>query len=267
MDRESLRRERARQNYEQLRARPRPKNDASSLRAIFSKGNQTLAQGTHAFISLLKEIRGQNTFVEEWRDVRTPEDHERATGLNPLTDEEAYIRYLRDENEATGFTFSILAFSRKIYPHDPRTYSALLTYRGGKAPYPTFDSLFFGCNEPEGERDHNLTLQEYLTMIRTIVEWREPRMVSVGNSYETYDRVFWNRAWDGWIGWFPQEIDPRVLPDFALTWRIGNGTAVATQETNVLSRFPDQKEKANELEVALVEAGILPTETELKGDR
>ena len=91
-------------------------------------------------------------------------------------------------------------------------------------------------------------------------------MISVGSgTYRTYDRVFWIWVWDDWIGWFPREIDPRVLPDFALTWRIGNGTAVASQETNVLSRFPDQKEKANELEIALVEADILPTEAELKG--
>ena len=267
MDKESLLREKERQAYEQLRSRPRPENDSSTLKAIFPKGREALDEGARAFIRLLGDIRGQNPYIEEWRLVRTPEDYEKATGLNPLVDRQAYLDILLAEGRSNGFSFSILAFSNKIHSEDPKIYSAQLNYTGGLSTYPKFDSLFFGCNEPAGQRDSNLTLQEYLAMINSIVEWREPRMVSVGNSYATYDRVFWNRAWDGWIGWFPQEINPRVLPDFALTWRIGNGTAVAAQETNVLSRFPDQKEKANELEIALVEAGILPTEAELKGDR
>lgn len=266
MDKESLRREKQRQAYEQMRSRPRPQGDASSLQAIFAPGHETLEHGVFRFVELLEEIRGQNPYVEEWREVRTPEDHDRATGLYPTEDPKAYLEFLIKEGESdTGFYFSMLAFSRKIYPNDPRTYSAQMNYEGGARKFPQFDGLFFGCNEPENNRDHNLTLPEYLAMIRSIVEWREPRLITVGNSYATYDRVFWNRAWDGWIGWFPQEIDPRVLPGFALTWRIGDGTAVATQETNVLARFPDQKEKANELEVALVDAGVLPTSDEVKG--
>lgn len=267
MDKESLRKEKQRQSYEQLRARPRPKHDASSMWAIFAPGQETVEQGASRFVKLLEKIVDQNRYVEQWREVRTPEDHDRATGLNPIENPEAYLEYVLGEGENDdSFYFSMLAFSRKIYPDDPRTYSAQMNYEGGKQSL-RFDSLFFGCNEPDGAGDHNLTLQEYLALIRTVVAWREPRLITVGNSYATHDRVFWHRAWDGWIGWFPHEISPSLLPDFALTWRIGNGTAVATQETNVLSRYPDQRQRANEVEMALTDAGILPTEDEVKGFR
>lgn len=266
MDKESLIRERDRQTYEQLRARPRPRHDRPTLRAIFPPARETLELAVYRFVDLLSELLGQNSYIEEWREVRTPEDHDNATGLDPLKNPDEFLSYIEKKwgKEDDNFTIGTIAFSESIFPDDPRTYSAGINYSGGRMNT-RFNSLDFYCTS--SHQDYNLSLQEYLTMIRSIVEWREPRMVSVGpGTYGRYDRVFWNRAWDGWIGWFPQEIDPRVLPDFALTWRIGNGTAVATQETNVLSQFPDQKEKANELEIALVEAGILPTEAELKGN-
>ncbi len=267
MDKESLLREKKRQAYEQLRARPRPSDDTPDLRAIFPPAHETLEQGVSRFVELLQELLGQNRYVEEWREVRTPEDYDKATGLNPVKNQAEFLSYIKQKwgEEDDYFSISTTAFSKNIFPDDPRTYSAGVNYSGGLTEN-RFNSFGFYCTS--AHRDHNLTLQEYLTMIRSIVEWCEPRMVSVGaGNYARYDRVFWNRAWDGWIGWFPQQIDPRILPDFALSWRIGNGTAVATQETNVLSRFPDQKERANELEIALVEAGILPTEDELRGGR
>lgn len=266
MDKESLVRERNRQTYEQLKQRPRPKDDTPDLRAIFPPGHETLSQGLDHFHDLISEFVGASTFVENWIIVRTAEEQASGKGFNVLRHKSDHLAFLRarggtDEN----FIIGALATSKQIDNGISLNVTATCSYSGGLNRTPGHDSLTLDAYIPP--YDHNLTLQEYLTMIRSIVEWREPRMVSVGpGTYGRYDRVFWNRAWDGWIGWFPQEIDPRVLPDFALTWRIGNGTAVATQETNVLSRFPDQKEKANELEIALVEAGILPTEAELKGN-
>lgn len=264
MDRESLRREKARQSYERLRSRPRSKHDTPSLEAIFAPGHEPLAQGIDRFHSLISRFVGASDFVEDWIIVRTPEDQAAETGLHILRHKEEHLDFLRKRGaDDDGYMISVEAFSTRINPGDRFTMTAICSYSGGLAEQ-RHNKLSFNCNIPP--EDHNLTLQEYLAMIRSIVEWREPRLIVVGpGTYKTYDRVFWNRAWKGWIGWFPQEIDPRALPDFALTWRIGKGTAVATQETNVLSRFPDQKEKANELEVALVDAGVLPTSDELKG--
>lgn len=40
---------------------------------------------------------------------------------------------------------------------------------------------------------------------------------------------------------------------------IGNGTAAATQETDVLPRDPVQRQRANQVDMELTDAGILPT--------
>ncbi|MFV0643845.1 MAG: hypothetical protein ACK5NN_05000 [Sphingomonadaceae bacterium] len=266
MDKESLLREKERQIYEQMRQRPRPKQDAPHLSAIFSPGQETLTYGLGRFHYLISSFVGLSPYFENWIVVRTQEEQENGNPLEILRNKNEHLSFLRSRGASDArFSVSALATSKQIDNETSLDVTATCNYSGGLEEN-RFDNISLGFYTPL-ELHENLTLQEYLSVIRNIVEWREPRMVSVGNSYATYDRVFWNRAWDGWIGWFPQEINPRVLPDFALTWRIGNGTAVATQKTNVLSRFPDQKEKANELEIALVEAGILPTETELKGDR
>lgn len=266
MDKESLRREKARQSYEQLRQRPRSKHDTPSLQAIFDPGHETLVQGLDRFHALIAGFVGTSSFFEGWIIVRTPEEQASGRGFDILRHKDEHLSFLRGKGKRDAyFLISALATSRQIENNIPLNVTATCNYSGGQDEqrHDRFSLNFY--IPPE---DRNLTLQEYLTVIRSIVEWREPRMISVGSgTYSTYDRVFWNRAWDGWIGWFPQEISPSVLPDFALTWRIGNGTAVATQETNVLSRFPDQKEKANELEIALVDAGVLPTESELKEAR
>ena len=91
-------------------------------------------------------------------------------------------------------------------------------------------------------------------------------MVSVGTgNYATYDRVFWDRAWDGWMAWLPKKIDPRILPESAITIPMEPGTLVATQQENVDGTDPVQKRNANELELSLAEGGLLPTVEELTG--
>ena len=265
VDKESMLRELARQDYELLRTRPRPADDTPSLKAYFAPAGETLPQGVDRFHALATEFVGANPFVEGWIVVRTPQDHAAKTGLYVLENNDEFLDFLRKRKTRDDhFTINASAFSTQINPGDRYTATGTINYSGGTSKFRS-DKLYFSAGASD-VRDNNLTLQEYLTMIRLIVAWREPRLIVVGSgTYETYDRVFWHRAWNGWIGWFPQQIDPSILPDFAMTWRIGNGTAVATQETNVLSRYPDQRQRANEVEMALTDAGILPTTDEVLG--
>lgn len=130
MDQESLLREKERQIYEQLRARPRPKHDSAILTAVFSKGQETWEQGAHNFVVLMNEIKNQNAYLEEWRVVRNPEDYDNARGIYPLKEQEVYFDYLSRRSTDDGFHFEILAFSRKIRPDDLITYSAQMNYSG-----------------------------------------------------------------------------------------------------------------------------------------
>jgi len=113
---------------------------------------------------------------------------------------------------------------------------------------------------------HNLTLEEWLRVISIIIDWRQPRYIGIGSgNFGIHDRVFDHRAWNGWLGWFPVRINPQSLPDYALTFDIGPGTLVATQETNVITNDPAQLERAKEVEIALAQLGVLPTNDFLLG--
>lgn len=96
--------------------------------------------------------------------------------------------------------------------------------------------------------------------------WRVPLHIGIGSrNYPIHDAVFDHRAWAGWMGWFPGRIDPVALPAFALTFPVGPGTLVAAQETNVITTDPAQVARAQEVETALVELGVLPSRDELIG--
>lgn len=266
VDRESLLRDAARQQLEMLRSRPRPQVDTPVLTAWFDPAKETLANGVGNLAKVLDTLRGQNRYVEDWRVVRTAQDHDNATGLDPVHQSQEYYTFLRDTKKQSDdlFTLGPLAFSRQIFPTEPQRYSASISYAGGTANTRA-DQMSFNTGPIE---DNSLTLQEWFGMIQAIVNWRRPRIITVGSaSYGIYDRVFDHRAWDGWIGWFPQIIDPAILPDFALVTELAAGTIVATQETNVIARDPEHKERANQVEMALADAGILPTNAAIKGDR
>jgi hypothetical protein len=110
---------------------------------------------------------------------------------------------------------------------------------------------FFGYNEGSTP-PHTLPLQEWKNVVSEIVMWRPPIFIGIGSqNYGIHDRVFEHRVWNGWLGWFPVRIDRQGLPSYALTFDVGPGTLVATQETNVIANDPAQRERAKEVEIAL----------------
>lgn len=262
-DRESARRETARKAYEALQSRPRSTFNAPILKAFFAPSHEGVGQGAENLIHLMGNLVGANPYIQEWRVVRDARDDEAGGGLNPLADPRAFVDYCLATSNEEFYQLEVLAFSQKIFPDNPRMYSAGIGYSGGRSEA-RFDALTFYCTS--SHRDRNLTLNQWAEMIARIIAWREPRMVSVGTgNYTIYDRVFWDRAWDGWMAWLPKQIDPRILPETAITIPMGPGTLVAAQQVNVDGTDPVQKRNANELELSLVDAGVLPTESELMG--
>ena len=242
---------------ERLRQRPRGQQDAPSLTAYFAQNGQSLRAALNEALALMQALIGTTRYFEEWRIVRTEAEHKANTGLNPLSDPEAWIADVIASNGDDSYRFGTLAFSKQIKQADPRYYAAGLNFDGGAlSPRAPQVGLYLARTDP----DHNMTLEEYIRVIETFVSWRTPVYIAVGaDSYGTYDRVFDHRAWNGWLGWFPATIHGSDLPDHALTVPIGPGTLVATQETNVIARLDDHRARAQAVEVALVELGVLPT--------
>ncbi len=252
---------------QQLRSRPRGR-DEPGLTAHFAHKSETLSEGVHHFLTLAASLVGTNRYVEEWRQVRTPAEHDANTGLSINSEPEEFVQFLRSRDKSDEmFSFGTLGFSDAIPREAANYYTANLGYSGGTAVYSN-NRLNFSATNYEPPFEHTLNLQEWLDVISEIVAWRLPLHIGVGSkNYPIYDAVFDHRAWAGWMGWFPVQIDPATLPGFALTHTIGPGTLVATQETNVITTDPAQVERANEVEIALAELGVLPTQDELNGLR
>lgn len=252
---------------ERMRAQPRPPSEAPTLRAVFPNPGAGLRQALDAALVLMERLVGTTSYIEDWRVIRSEAEYKANTGLNPLKSKKEWIEH-ELSSSANGddiFNLSILAFSRQIKQKDPRFYSASLTISGG-ALSGALPTVFLGCALTNP--DHNMTLQEYVQVIEAIVDWRTPTYVGVGSPhYGIYDRVFDHRAWDGWLGWVPAPVHQSEVPNHAIAKPLGPGTLIAAQESNVIGRLDEDKARANAVEIALVEHGLLPTLAALQGDR
>jgi hypothetical protein len=249
-----------------MSARPREPDDFPTLNAWFTTSSDGYMVGGYKFIQLLTDLKGSNRFLERWRQDRSPEENLSASGIDPIVDQDEYLRFRKSLGEKSNDSFSLsaYAYSTAIFPTERQRESAVLGYRGGI----TMASNTMWLQPPITMGSHNLTLQEWVDVMRVIIRWRVPKFLAVGSAnYETYDRVFDHRAWPGWMAWFPIRISPQSLPRYALTFDIGEGTLVASQETNVITTDPAQVERSREVEIALAQFGVLPTLDELTGQR
>ncbi|MBW3243320.1 immunity 52 family protein [Epibacterium sp. DP7N7-1] len=254
-----------RETLELLRSRPRSA-DTPTLKAHLDFCSEDLDDGARNFVDLARRLVGTSRYVEEWRQVRTAAEHRANTGLNIITDSEEFLSFLQKVNDSQDFfLIDTTGFSSAIPREDPRYYTASLGYSGGLLHGANNQLNFSGSNYAE-PFEHTLTFKEWVNVITEIVAWRTPLFVAVGSrNYPIHDAVFDHRAWPGWMAWFPTRIDAHGLPAYALTVDIGEGTLVATQETNVITRDPSQVERAKEVEIALVEMGVLPKKEDLIG--
>ena len=149
-----------------------PRRRHAVLKAYFAPAGETLPQGVDRFHALATEFVGANPFVEGWIVVRTPQDHAAKTGLYVLENNDEFLDFLRKRKTRDDhFTINASAFSTQINPGDRYTATGTINYSGGTSKFRS-DKLYFSAGASD-VRDNNLTLQEYLTMIRLIVAWRE----------------------------------------------------------------------------------------------
>ena len=245
--------------------RPRSPKDYPTLDSWFTPAFDTFAQGGENLLHLMRSLIGTTRYIEYWRQDRSYEENQAAAGVDPLADPKAYLEFQKNLGNKSDRLFNIgaYAFSNKIFPNDPTKESLSLHYSGGTENQGA-NTLSVIPSITNGQT--NLTLEEWLRVIGTIIDWRQPRYIAVGSgNYGIHDRVFEHRAWNGWLGWFPVWIDRQGLPSYALTFDVGPGTLVATQETNVITNDPAQRERAKEVEIALAQMGVLPTNAYLVG--
>ena len=80
--------------------------------------------------------------------------------------------------------------------------------------------------------------------------------------------VFWDRAYDGWMIYIPHIILPELIPEAAKILPVMNeGNQKGTIRISTCDIFDGSKkehiEKANDIEIRLLDIGMLPLMTEL----
>ena len=243
-----------------------------NLIAYFDNLRQPLTEAIDSLADFGRSIEGELGFSGNWVYSRTDQEAQTNTGFNPVLEPETYLSYLKDEHAkqtasigdvgAFGENYSLkLPHASPSPPSDPYAYFDVFQYEGGLHPLHS-DRLLFGSEITRGP--FFLDLHGWARLTELIVAWRVPRYIQFeAYLYELEGRVHKHRAWGGWLGWVSQHVDAKDMPSGAVLIPIGTGTFVASQRAQLQSEDPEQLKQAQQVELALVELGVLPAKDEL----
>ncbi|MFQ6546309.1 hypothetical protein AADZ90_000020 [Aestuariibius sp. 2305UL40-4] len=231
-----------------------------------------LLKAMDEFLAFGRALEGELIFTGNWVYSRTDEEAHNNTGMNPVREPEAYLEYLKNEHRRKTKELGDIGTIDEAYtlklphafpspPDVPYDYYDQVRYRGGTRMMHS-EQLVYASYVSRGAVILDLAGWRRLTEL--FVAWRVPRYIWFdAYLYELEGRIHKHRAWGGWLGWFAHEIRPADMPDGTLLFPIGPGTLVASQETQLDSADPAQVQRAQAVEIALVDLGILPTMAEL----
>ncbi len=231
-----------------------------------------LLKAVDEFLAFGRMLEGELIFTGNWVYSRTEEEAQRNSGFNPVREPEAYLEYLQAEHRRKTNEFGEIGTLDEGYllqlphllpspPEDRYDYYDRFHYEGGTT-LPRSEKLSYTSDFYRGPVVFDLAGWRRLTEL--FVAWRVPRYIWFdAYLYELEGRIHKHRAWGGWLGWFAHPIRPGDMPAGTLLFPIGPGTLVASQETQLDSDDPVQLARAQAVEIALVDLGILPTREEL----
>lgn len=243
-----------------------------NVQAYFDNLYEPLEEAIRRYHFFARSLNGELHFTENWVYARTNEEAQNNRGFNPVTEPDTYREYLRAEDnrnkEDVGDYGGLDEYYSLTLPHaspsppsDPYNFRDLFHYTGGLAQTQS-DQLLFSIDRRRGPSFFDLA--EWTRLTELIVAWRVPRYIWFDSYlYELEGRIHKHRAWGGWLGWFPHQIDVKDLPLGALTIPVGPGTLVASQQNQLQSEVPKQLEQAQKVELALADLGVLPTKEDL----
>lgn len=248
-----------------------PRNDLS-VTAFLDNRYERLIDAISSFHSFGRSLDSELLFRGNWVYSRTDNEAQNNRGFNPVTEPDLYLDYLRAEDarnkEEVGDYGDIDSYYSLTLPHaspsppnDPYDYYERFHYFGGTEQNGS-DRLKFSSDIARSPGFFNLA--EWTRLTELIVAWRVPRYIWFDSYlYELEGRIHKHRAWGGWLGWFPHQINVKDLPLGALAIPVGHGTLVASQQTQLRSEVPQELEQAQKVEMALVEIGVLPSQEDL----
>jgi len=220
--------------------------------------------GCYKFSDLLRKLSAVSDYTRGYKVLTNEEATLTGEGLDPIHDMDEVIAFLRNLHFETGIepVMNSVWGERWI---DGRQITNI-SYRWGGRQGDNFQRLEYekwgGIIQSEGAG-----LNLWLRIVETIINWKYPQFLWCGDdAYFRKGKGVFNpdRTIANWFCWTPQQVDPDLIPSAALVRPMLDGTLIVTSEQYFNIDDEAAIHRANDVEVEMNEAGILPSLDDLR---
>ena len=221
------------------------------------------AEGCYHFSELIRNLETVSPYVQTNTLLTSETQMESGIGLDPLNNMEEVIQ-------------TLISHRSNYEDSDPR-YKNIWSERWKdswnivKIEYDFSDMAspnYLDCESSRTAADSpNYTINHWLRIVEIIIKWRRPLYLWSGDEKYWYDGkgVFDpDRTIANWFCWVPQQVDPSLIPSAALVRPMLDGTLIVTSQQYFNIDDEAAIHRANDVEVEMNEAGILPSLDELR---
>jgi len=217
------------------------------------------SEGCHHFSELLRQLVPVSPYVHTNTLLTSEEQMESGIGLDPLNDMGEVIRVLLEE-QAQGDYPDIL--SKYVWAERWKDSRAIVKVKYKfDGPENTIPNYLDCENLQKVSETDNFSLSHWLQIVEVIINWRRPTYLWCGDDKYWYDKhgLFYpERTITNWFCWVPQQVESSQIPSASLVRPMLEGTLIVTSDQYFNIDDEAAIHRANDVEMEMNEAGILP---------
>jgi len=216
--------------------------------------------GCHRFSDLLHQLEGISPYVRTNTLLTTEDQMKSGVGLDPLNNMEEVIEVFREHFPDSFAIDGIKSIWGERWEGGKNVVKIKYKWGGGSQSLICESSI----SSPIPSQDTALNI--WLRVIETIINWKRPLYLWCGDEAYFYKGkgVFDpERTIANWICWVPQQVDPSLIPSASLVRPMLDGTLIVTSDQYFNIDDEPAIHRANDVEMEMNEAGILPHQSDL----
>jgi len=222
------------------------------------------AEGCHHFSELLRQLAPLSPYVRTDALLTSEDQMKSGVGLDPLNNMDEVIQILL-ENSSQDEYFD--RTSKRVWAERWKDSRAVVEINYVFNSLGSMSPNYIDCDSRRKSSDtDNFSLSHWLRIIETIINWRRPIYLWSG------DEKYWHdgkgifdpeRTIANWFCWVPQQVDPSLIPSASLVRPMLDGTLIVTSDQYFNIDDEPAIHRANDVEMEMNEAGILPHQSDL----
>jgi len=217
--------------------------------------------GAYQFSDLLHELAGISPYVRTNTLLTTEDQMESGIGLDPLNNMKEVIEVFREHFPDNFTPDGIKSIWGERWEGGKNVVKIKFKWGGGS------QSLICDSSISGPIPSQDTALNTWLHIVETIINWKRPLYLWCGDVHYRNKRkgVFYpDRTIANWFCWTPQQVNPGLIPSAALVRPMLDGTLIVTSEQYFNIDDETAIHRANDVEVEMNEAGILPSLDDLR---